>query len=312
MFGLTIGMPGTNNVQSISNPVTVEGGKEYTVTFSNGNTRILYVEGSLTITDIVKTASSDIIDVYTVTYSDDSTDTFEEPSGKHTFDHFGLVMTKYYIPEPEVKMQQVDLPFASGSIDLTDATGETPYKDRNGLLFEFVIQDKKYSGWDTAIQTLAMYLHGQKMHLISDNDTAYYYVVRLHVDWDKSYKHYGTITLSGTAEPFKYNLTASNEPWLWDPFNFVNGQIITTSDIDVSGDTTVTIPAGGVATSPTFVVTQSNGLKVVRPTVPPQELSMPQSGTYRFPQIKAGGAQPTTITLRGNGRVSIAYRSRFL
>jgi hypothetical protein len=232
--------------------------------------------------------------------------------GKHTYTDYGLVCTKYHIPEPEVKLQRVDLPFASGSVDLTDATGDTPYNDREGIEFEFVVQDHSYSGWDTAIQTIAMDIHGQKLQLISDNDLAYYYNVRLNVDYDKSYKEFGIITLKGTSEPFKYSILASHDPWLWDPFNFVNGVIISTADIVVSGTTTVTIPAGGVRTSPSFIVTQTNGLGVVYNTNPPRTLQMPTTGTYRFPQIKAGGKTATTITLTGNGRVSVAYRGRFL
>lgn len=232
--------------------------------------------------------------------------------GKHTYNDYGLVCTKYYIPEPDVKLQRVDLPFASGSIDLTDATGETPYNDREGIEFEFVVQDHSYAGWDTAIQTIAMDIHGQKLQMISDNDLAYYYNVRLKVDYDKSYKEFGIITLSGTAEPFKYSVIASHEPWLWNPFNFRNGVIISTADIVVAGTTTVTIPAGGVKTSPSFIVTQSNGLGVVYDTNPPRTLEMPNTGTYRFPQIKCGGNTATVLTLTGYGRVSIAYRSRFL
>lgn len=231
---------------------------------------------------------------------------------KHTYDDYGLVMTKYYIPEPAVKLQRVDLPFASGSIDLTDATGETPYSDREGIEFEFVVQDHSYTGWDTAIQTIAMDIHGQKLEMISDNDTAYYYNVRLNVNYDKSHKEFGTITLSGTAEPFKYTILASHEPWLWDPFNFVNGIIYSTADIVVNGTATVTIPAGGVKTAPSFIVTQTNGLGVVYDTNPPRTLPMPTTGTYRFPQIKCGGHSDTVITLTGQGRVSVAYRGRYL
>lgn len=231
---------------------------------------------------------------------------------KHTYDDYGLVLVKYYIPEPAVKSQRVDLPFASGSIDLTDATGETPYSDREGVSFEFIVQDHSYAGWDTAIQTLAMDLHGKKLQMVSDNDIGYYYNVRLEVDYDKSYKEFGTITLKGTADPFKYSITASHEPWLWNPFNFRNGVISSTADITVNGTATVTIPAGGVKTSPSFIVTQTNNLGVVYNTNPPRTLLMPTTGTYRFPQIKCGGDLATTITLTGNGRVSIAYRSRYL
>ena len=227
---------------------------------------------------------------------------------KHTYNDFDLIMTKYYIPEPEVKRNVIDLPFASGSIDITDATGETPYADRDGLEFEFVKKDGDYSGWDSIVQDLAMHLHGKSLHMISDNDTAYYYVVRLQVDWNKSNKHWGTIVLSGTAEPFKYSIVASNEPWIWDTFNFVNGIINSTSDLVINGGRTVVLSAGGILTPPTFTVTQTNGLGIRYGS---KILQMNRNGKYKFPQIKVGESA-YTIEFVGSGRVSIEYRGRYL
>lgn len=232
---------------------------------------------------------------------------------KHTYTDFGLLMTALYIPEPEVKRQVVDIPFGSGSVDLTEAAGTIPYADRDGLSFEFFCIDEDPQAWATAVTALSMALHGRRLKMRSDYELDYYLVVRLHVDTQKSDKTHSKIVLSGVAEPFKYSMIASNEPWLWDPFNFHTGEIISTSDIVVNGTTTITIPDGGFETSPTFIVTQAGaGLGVIRPTTPPQTLLMPSAGTYRFPQIKAGGSEDTTITFVGNGRVSVAYRSRYL
>lgn len=310
MFGLTIGNPGLTQIESISEPVVHEDEKIYTVTFTDGKSIDISCPLDLTITDISKTISVGLNDVYQVTYSDDTTTLFEVVSGKHTYDDFGLVCTKYYIPEPKVKEQKIDIPFASGSVDLTEATGEIPFADREGLSFEFVIKSHDYTDWDTVIQNVAMAIHGQKMMMVSDNDTDHYYIVRLSVDFDKSYKYWGTITLTGSAEPFKYSILSSNEPWLWDPFNFINGQIISTADVLVDGTATVVIPEGGVKTSPSFIVTQASpDLGVVYNTNPPRTLPMTATGTYRFPQIKAGGQQATTITLVGHGRVSVDRKS---
>lgn len=221
-------------------------------------------------------------------------------------------MISFYIPEPEPKIQTVDLPFSNGSVDLTEATGLTPYKDRVGINFEF-----KYFGdminWSLMIHNLANFMHGKKLLMISDNEPGYYYVVRLEIDSKKTNKKMNTIVLSGSAEPFKYSIVASHEPWLWDPFSFVSGHIVNTSDIVVDGTTTVEFEAGGMVTSPTFIVTQAGaGLAVVYNTNPPRNLPMSYTGTYRFPQIKVGGENASTITLVGQGMVSIAYRSKFL
>ena len=236
-----------------------------------------------------------------------------DPSiGKHTYTDFNLKMLSMYIPMPETKEQKVNLPFASGSVDLTEAGGTTPYADRDGLQFEFI-----YFGdlmhWPIITHDLANFLHGKKLLMIADNDLQYYYVVRLELDSQKSSKHANKIVLKGSSEPFKYSLVGTSDPWLWDPFSFVDGQIVSTADIVVSGATDVTISAGGLPSSPTFIVSSAGaGLGVVYKTNPPRTLPMPSTGTYRFPQIKAGGENVTTVSLVGTGVVSISYRKRFL
>lgn len=231
---------------------------------------------------------------------------------KHTYRDFDLKMLSMYVPMPETKKQTVNLPFASGSVDLTEAGGVTPYADRDGLQFEFV-----YFGdlmhWPIMTHNLANFLHGKKLLMILDNDLQYYYVVRLELDSQKSSKHANKVVLKGSAEPFKYSLVGTSDPWLWDPFSFVDGHIISTADITVDGTTNVTIDAGGQPNSPYFIVSQAGaGLGVVYNTNPPRTLPMTQTGTYRFPQIKAGGPNITTVSMVGHGVVSVSYRKRFL
>lgn len=236
----------------------------------------------------------------------------DESIAKHTFRDFDLKMLSMYIPLPETKVQTVNLPFASGSVDLTEAGGVTPYADRDGLQFEFIFFGDLMH-WPIVTHNLANFLHGKKFLMIADNDLEHYYVVRLELDSQKSSKHANKIVLSGTAEPFKYALLDSHDPWLWDPFSFVDGEISSLADIVVSGTTNVTITAGGLPTCPEFIVTQAGaGLGVVYNTNPPRTLPMSRTGTYRFPQIKAGGPDDTVITFVGSGRVSIAYRKKYL
>ena len=232
--------------------------------------------------------------------------------GKHTYTNFGLRMVSMYIPMPKTKTQFVDLPFASGSLDMTEAGGVIPYADREGLNFEFV-----YFGdlmhWPTMIHDLGNYLHGKKLYMIPDNDLEHYYVVRLELDSEKTYKHTNKVVLSGTAEPYKYILNDSTTPWMWDPFSFVDGEITAISEVVVNGTTTATIAAGGLPNCPSFIVTQAGaGLGVVYNTNPPRTLYMQRTGTYRFPQIKAGGPTATTLTFVGSGRITISYRKKFL
>ena len=227
---------------------------------------------------------------------------------KHTYRDFGLTMTSFYIPLPEVRRNVIEIPYASGSIDYTDITGEPAYNDREGLKFTFAIHDKSWEDWESIKTKIAMYLHGKKLKMIPDNDTGYYYLARLHLDSEKKFKSYGTITLTGTADPFKYDLLMSDEDWLWDPFSFITGVIRNYANIQVVNGLEFTLAAGGMNSVPEFVVTSTTNLSL---TYGGKVYEMPTTGTYRFPQIKVG-SQPVTILFGGSGNVTIRYRGKYL
>lgn len=229
---------------------------------------------------------------------------------KHTFDDFGLIMTSFYMPEPEPKIERIDLPFSSGTIDLTDATGITPYNDRTGIEIVFEMLDGSRETFASKVQQLSMFLHGKSLKMIPDHDQSYYFMVRLSVVPKKTNPKTSTITLKGIADPFKYDTIASNEPWKWDSFNFVNGVIQDTSDLTVNGTKNVTISAGGIPTCPEFYVSNINTTLSV--TYEGTEYKFTNGiGNYRFPQLRISDTT-ATLTLKGNGKVSISYRGRYL
>lgn len=230
--------------------------------------------------------------------------------GKHTFDDWGLIMTSYYMPEPEPKISRLELPFSSGTIDLTDATGVTPYNDRDGLEFVFLLRDGNAETFASKVQEIAMHLHGKYLKMIPDHDESYYYMVRLSVDSKKTNPRRSEIVLKGVSDPFKYDVLASNEPWEWDSFNFVTGVIQDTSDINVNGTKAITIRAGGVPTCPEFYVSKIETSLSVTFNGVTYNFSN-GTGNYRFPQLRVSDSN-TTLTFTGKGKVSVSYRGRFL
>lgn len=226
---------------------------------------------------------------------------------KHTYDDFGLVMTSCYIPMPEPKVSKVDVPYRDGSIDLTTAiSGRTIYQDRDGLKFEFVIEDGSYADWESIKSNIANHIHGKKLRLIMDNDRSYFYNVRLEVDSSKDYKLWGKIVLVGTAEPYKYDVTSSAEPWLWDPFNFYTGVITQEGSYDVSGTRNVTIPSGNMYVSPQLVV---SNLVSTTFTVTYHGRSYNLTlGNNKIPAILINGDTEETLTFNGTATVQIVYR----
>ena len=232
----------------------------------------------------------------------------------HTYRDLGLILATYYIPEPKVKDKRVSIPFASGSVDLTEGAGYIPYEDREGISFEFVMKNRDYYDYNEKIQHINNMLHGRKLKLILDTDPSYYYNARLELDEEKHTKIFSKVKITGVAEPFKYDLIASNEPWLWNPFNFYTGHIEeTTADVIVNGTKDVLIHGGAYLTSPTFYVYESQGLAV---TFEDTVYQLPKTGTkayelYRFPQIKVAD-KDTTLRFTGKGKVSVEYRGRYL
>lgn len=227
--------------------------------------------------------------------------------GIHTSE-FGLKMTKMYISMPKPNTSYLSIPARSGALDMSDVTaGYTTYADRTGVKLEFETEGG-YEDWEVVKFNIARHIHGKKVKLIFDNDKAYYYVARLEVDSKKSDEVLHSVVLQGRTEPFKYDVLASDQEWEWDVFDFETGVIRELSDIEInSGNRIVTIFGGCYPTAPEFVVTESNGLRVVYDG---KNYELPV-GIARFPQIKVG-EEDVTLPFDGTGRLAIRYRGAYL
>lgn len=226
----------------------------------------------------------------------------------HTNKDWGLRLISVYIPMPEPKISLVELPGADGSLDLTEINGRTQYYDRSGLEFVFDFADGDYTRWLMKYSEVAKALHGQKIKTILDEEPDCYYYARLMVDSVKSNPVLSQITLSGTADPYKCDITSSAEEWLWDPFNFNTGVIRVLKDIEISASNkTVTILGAGVSVAPIFEVSASNNL-IVAYGGKTYKLS---TGRNRFPEIRVGGTD-VTLNFTGTGKLTVDYRGRYL
>lgn len=221
---------------------------------------------------------------------------------------WGLKLLSIYIPMPKPKTQLVDIPGGDGSIDLTEINGRPAYNDRDGIELVFDIMDGDYKTWYLKYSEFADSIHGKKVKMVIDDEPDHYYMVRLELDGKKTNPVYGTITMTGTAEPFKYNLLASNEPWRWDSFSFRTGVIRTLMDIEItSTNKKVTILGAGIDNPPVFVVTQVNNLKL---TYGGRTYTL-KVGRNRFPAVRVG-KEDVTLTFSGTGKLSVEYRGRYL
>lgn len=226
----------------------------------------------------------------------------------HTEKDWGLKLLSVYIPMPEPKTQTVDIPGGDGSIDYTELNGRPAYRERNGMELVFDLFDGNYKRWFMKYSEFAASLQGKKVKMILDDEPDHYYMVRLKLDGQKTTPVYGKITLSGTAEPFKYDLLSSNEPWLWDSFNFYTGVIRTLMDIKItSTNKSIKILGAGIDNPPVFVVAEADNLKLVHEG----RTYVLKVGRNRFPAVRVG-KEDVVLTFTGTGILSVEYRGRYL
>ena len=226
----------------------------------------------------------------------------------HTERDWGLKLLSVYMPMPDPKTQILDIPGGDGSIDLTEINGRPAYNDRDGVELVFDLMDGGYESWFLKYSQFAAEVHGKKVKMVLDDDPDHYYMVRLKLDGKKSNPVYGQITFSGTAEPFKYDLVATNEPWLWDTFNFETGVIREIEEVEITAENnTVTIIGAGIDTPPVFVVSQADNLKL---TYGGSTYTL-KVGRNRFPAVRVG-KEDVTLTFSGTGKFEVEYRGRYL
>ena len=125
------------------------------------------------------------------------------------------------IVHPSIVTKYIDIPGSDGQLDLSEyLTGKVNYGTRNGSL-SFAV-DNYHEDWETIRQKMANFLHGKKIKMKLEDDQKYFYQGRFTVgNWESGSDH-SSISISYVLDPYKYEiqLTGSDHPVLWDPFNF--------------------------------------------------------------------------------------------
>lgn len=225
----------------------------------------------------------------------------------HTWNDWSLNPVRIYISMPDIKEQLIDIPGGDGCIDLTEINGRPTYGLRNVEL-EYHLRNVSNQEWHTIFSKIGNAITGRKVKMVLDDEPNYYYMVRLNLDGEKTDYVNGEITMSGTAEPFKYDIQSSAEDWLWDTFNFETGVIRTLKDITIdSANRTIKILGAGIDTPPVFVVTRADNLKL---THEGRTYTL-KVGRNRFPAVRVG-EQDVILTFSGSGTMAVEYRGRYL
>lgn len=217
----------------------------------------------------------------------------------HSYDDLGLVLTSKDMGTPKPKTMTVDINGAHGVIDLTESlTGYVQYENRQ-LRFEFQVFAGK-TAWVSAYSDLLTAIHGKTMKVVLDEDPDFYYSGRVTVNTWTSMKSLNTIVVEVDADPFKYSMISSEEPWLWDPFSFVDGVIYYTS-YTVNGSLSVRLPNEKMVQSPYFDCSAA-----MQVTVKGVTYDLPAGRSQNYDILLEDNI--TEMTFTGNGTVKVIYR----
>lgn len=224
----------------------------------------------------------------------------------NTYDDWGLYITNTdIIGEPQQYTKYIEIPGRNGLLDLSETiAGRQIYTSREIKMVLSGAKDKK--SWSAAMSIARNYINGKVCRVVFDDDDGYYWRGRIVIKDFSSVLNKGTLTIDiPTADPYKYSIVSSGEPWLWDPFNFQTGIITYIGAITVSGTASLTIPHGHMPTSPEFVVSNKVGTLTVATGGNTYTLN---SGSNKIPSIMVGGDSDVTLVFSGNAKVEVIYR----
>lgn len=226
----------------------------------------------------------------------------------HSYDDWGLYVTNTdCIGEPKQYTNYLEIPGRNGKLDLSEViSGRQIYESRE---IKINLAGTRFrTNWDSALSAFRNDINGKVCRITFDNDLGYYWRGRVTIKDFSSCLNLGTFTLElPEADPYKYSITASSEPWLWDPFNFETGVITYTGAVDIVGSGTITVPHGHMLTCPQFIISNKvSGTFTV--TYNSKTYSL-DTGTNIIPAILIGGEQDVTLTFAGTAKVQLVYKA---
>ena len=226
----------------------------------------------------------------------------------HTFEDWGLyVQNTDCIGEPRQYTRYIEIPGRNGMLDLSETiAGRQVYTSREIKISLAGIRKRK--DWDSVISEFRNKINGRVCRFIFDNDPGYFWKGRPVIRDFSSVLNLGTFEVDiPEADPYKYSVLTSVEPWLWDPFNFETDMITYIGAITVSGSASITIPHGHMPACPEFVVSdKTSGTFKVTYDGTDYDLT---TGTNKIPSIYVGGDEDVELTFTGTAKVEIVYRS---
>lgn len=220
-----------------------------------------------------------------------------------------LFLNDVSIGDAKARRFVVDVPGRDGVLDLTESLGGVYFENRE---IELTLTCVNYTTarFHLLSSTLRNELDGRLVRLVLSDDPAYFWRGRCSVETGRSGIEATQIRVAMDAEPHKYGVTSSYDPWLWGPFSFVNGVISRVEDVVLAnGQTkTVTLPLDPAKLKPTLWLNAGASGSVSAKLATDSTWHLLRAGKNVIPEIRMSDVAEVNLQLRGTGRVGIEYR----
>lgn len=183
-------------------------------------------------------------------------------NGYHTYRDFGLIMTSCSIEAPTPITKYYEVPGRKTPIDATESlSGGVTYKNRK-IVLGYTGTNETVTRWIDQYSQVLNTIHGQLVKVTLDTDPNAYWMGRAAVKAEKKKMNVDSLTITITAEPYKYWVEEPSSDWLWDPFNFKTGVIQNLRNQSISGTTTVKVTASSRPLMPTVTPSANMSLRI--------------------------------------------------
>lgn len=211
---------------------------------------------------------------------------------------------RHCVQPPVPKTFYQDIPGADGSMDLSATNAGRIVYDRRTITLNFGC-GYPVNDWPAIFSEILRKFHGKVGKLIFDDDPQYYYTGRMVVSDYSRVSTLGTFTVTVEADPYKYELTAGDEDWLWDPLDLENGVIREYKDLEVDGEYPLIIDGTEKWIIPEIVVSADMAVLFEGKEYP---LKAGNNKVYSI-VVKEG---ENVLTFKGHGTATVKYRGAIL
>lgn len=222
----------------------------------------------------------------------------------NAYSEWGFFLVTKTIEPPKPKVYKVEIPGGNGDLDITESVfGGIAYNDRKITMKFRAIGPQLL--WTALKTNILAAIHGRRMQMIFDDELSYYYEGRVEVtDFHYNFD-VAEMTVEADCNPFKFEISNTGKNWLWDPFDFVLGEI-TDDTISVSGTKTVTLAIKSMPVCPEFRSTAALTLTYNKMTK-----TIPANKNIKFYDIYLTEGSHK-LTFKGNATLKIIYNNGVL